>query len=78
MRSGRGGARFGFDRKIEEGLFSGRGKRAIGEGDGIAKHGRYVGDGDVLGFFGLEGFDAAGHHDIAEGAAGGNFFSASG
>ena len=46
------------------------------EGDGIAQHNRHVidlgGGGGIL----RQGLHAASHHDIAEGAAGGDFFRA--
>ena len=63
----------GSKERLGAGLRQGAG---LVEGDGIAQHNRHVidlgGGGGIL----RQGLHAAGHHNIAEGAAGGDFFRA--
>lgn len=61
----------------QEGLGAGLGKSALViQGNGIAQHGGHVVDLGGGGGLGGQRFHAAGHHDIAERAAGGDFFGA--
>lgn len=61
----------------QEGLGAGFGKSALViQGNGIAQHGRHVVDLGGGGGLGGQRFHTAGHHDIAERAAGGDFLGA--
>lgn len=61
----------------QEGLGAGLGKSALViQGNGIAQHGGHVVDLGDGGGFGGQRLHAAGHHDIAERAAGGDFLGA--
>ena len=61
----------------QEGLGAGLGKSALViQGNGIAQHGGHVVDLGGGGGLGGQRLHAAGHHDITEGATGGDFFRA--
>lgn len=61
----------------QEGLGAGFGKSALViQGNGVSQHGGHVVDLGGGGGLGSQRFHAAGHHDIAERAAGGDFLGA--